>query len=325
MKDKLNLPLEQKIRQEKWQESPCSLCYGSPCCTVVPLTSIRLSNRTDFINLTLLACYRNILLGLKKSGEWSVYYKMNCRYLDLKTTKCRIHSNGFQSLICKSYDAHNCWYKPAFKNGENEDIIFFDLSRLLELEKYTGFLKNGSIGNNIYRDNLINYFSDKPLKRVSELQYQQQFFNDFSLPFRACKAENYLFFPPFDKPARNIHFELTVFRLGFSGVYLSISDNSWAYLVCTEINTDLLNHLKEEYFPSLKAENCCFSFNMLNRTKWFNSKIGDKWIIAELNHIKPIKGIINYDNFGNIKKLPCTQEILALLRTIKPQKPDKAA
>jgi hypothetical protein len=325
MKEKLNIHQEHKIKQNRWPDSPCSSCYGSPCCTVVPLTGLRLDSRTDFINLALLACYRNIRLCLKTTGEWSVYLDSFCKYLDPETTKCRIHSKTNQSLICKSYDAQKCWYKPAFKNNQNEEAIFFDLNRLIFLEKYTDFLNKGRIHNEVNWDELVKYISDIPLQMNDRISGIRKIHSDHLLSFKSCKAENVLFFPPFEKPSRNIHFELAIFRLGFPGINLAITDNYWSYVVSTEVEHDNLEKIKKEYFPSIKTDDCGFSFNMLNKVKWFHSKIGDKWVVAELEHIRPLKGLMKYDYFGNITKIPSTMEILALFKTLRPEKPDKAA
>lgn len=319
MKEKLSLQKKHKIIQDSWTDSPCRLCNVSPCCSVVPLAPMKLLNRTDFINLALLSCYDNIRLGLKKSGEWSVYYSQDCRFLSAKTSKCTIHSGKFQSLICKSYDAHKCWYKPAFKNNQNEKIIFFDLSRLLLFEKMTGLLQNGYIKNKLSWEKLIELYSEFPLEPDVRINASKKLFYDNSLLFKQSTPEHFLFFSPYDRPGKNIHFELITFRLGFYGMNLAIADNNWAYILSTNLNKEHFSRLKQERFPSIKAENGSFSFSMLKKKKWFHSGIGEKWVIAELEHIKPIKSITKFDFFGNVRKFPGAKEVLFLLRKISPK------
>ncbi|MBN2536331.1 MAG: hypothetical protein JXB88_25840 [Spirochaetales bacterium] len=325
MEDKISFTLHKKIIQEDWEESPCSTCFPSACCSYLPLTFMQLETRTDFLNLALLSCYHHIRLGLKKSGEWTVYFQRDCRFLDTVTSKCRIHGIENQSFICKSYDAHKCWYRPAFQSHQNEELILFDLDRLLLLEKETDFLKTGYIKNSLNWDEIIMRISRLPLETRAAKNDEKTGFPDNVLAFKRNYPERFLFFPPFEKPKRDAHFDLFRFRLGFPGISLAVADNCWATMVHTRINKYLFRRFALKYFPSLKAEHGCFSFFQLNKDKWFYSEIGEKWVIVQLEHIESLKRITRFDSSDNIERLPTTREIFALILSEKPEKPDRAA
>ena len=131
MKEKICLPQDFIVRQEKWEEAPCFYCTDSICCCLLPLVSFELKNRADFISLAILSCYPHLQLGLKKSFEWTVYYKRNCSFFNESSRKCRIHGLAAQSIVCKTYDAHNCWYREALHTTSGKELILFDLERLL--------------------------------------------------------------------------------------------------------------------------------------------------------------------------------------------------
>jgi hypothetical protein len=313
------------IIQEDWDLSPCRTCSGSPCCFHLPLTSIRLETRTDFLNLALLSCYHHIRLGLKNSGEWHIYYHKDCRFLDPISSQCRIHGAETQSLICKTYNAHACWYRQAFDSDQNERLILFDLHRLLQREKKIEFLKTGYIHNTTEWDELVHFFSSLPMDTGETINKMKLDFKGNILAFKKNNPERFLFFPPFEKPKRDAHFELYTFRLGFPGVSLALSDNYWTHMVHTRINKRLFKQLALTYFPTLKAEHGCFSFYQLHKTKWFYSDIGERWVIVHHEHLDQVKEITEFDSSGYITRLPGTGEILSIIRPLKPRTPDKAA
>ncbi|MBN2444708.1 MAG: hypothetical protein JXJ04_25355 [Spirochaetales bacterium] len=325
MDDKKIVPKKDAVKQDAWLESPCSVCSKAPCCSFLPLTYMRLENRTDFMNLALLACYDNIILGFKKSGEWSVYYNKTCKFLNPVTSMCTIHGSASQSYICKTYDAHHCWYKPIFVDREIEDFIFIDFHRLLSLEKYMDFIHKGFDNNELDWRSLIGHVLTIPLATKSAVKEKRIGYEPPLLPFKKNLSENILFFPPYEKPGRDGHFDLLTFRLGFPGVYLALADNAWAFMIRTTLNKQLFKQLTSEYFPTLHPRNGCYSFFQLNKERSLFSEIGEKLVILQLHHIQLIKTLTKYDAFGNIKRLPTTRELIDAIRAGAPIKPDKAA
>ncbi|MBN1525733.1 MAG: hypothetical protein JW904_14745 [Spirochaetales bacterium] len=325
MRDKIKLPDELTVRQDAWEESPCRECVSSPCCLHLPLTTLYLDNRSSFINLALLACYDQIRIGLKNSFEWTIYYHSTCRFLDRVTSRCTIHGKADQSIVCKTYNARNCWYKPAFHAAQNEKIIFFDLNRLIILEKQNSLLENGFSKQTMEWNDLVSLYSGETFHVPLLFPQQTEEYPNVELDFSDCTADRYLFFPPFEKPAREIHFELMKFRLGFRGVALVYADNFLAYMTTPRFNGDLFKQLTSEYFPSLQPAHGQYGFSQLHKEKSFFSSVGEKWLVLRKEHIPVLKMLTQFDAFGNVKKLPRADELQVYLSIRFPRKPDKAA
>ncbi len=327
MQDKIALPSEHSltVRQDKWELSPCRACAGAPCCTALPLASLRLESRMDFMNLALLSCYRHIRLLRKNHGEWTVYYARNCLELDGLTSQCLIHASPRQNLICTSYDAHTCWYREAFAGPQNDRAVFFNLERLIYLEKKTDLFRNAGNTGELEWDDLCRDIASIPCPTGEEHPGGAAGVTPLVLPFSQCLPEQFLLFPPYNRPQQPVHFELAAFRLGFPGVSLAVTDNHWAYLVRTELNGERFARLVAEYFPALEARYGCFSFPDLHKRLAFFAEIGESWLLVRREQLPLLRSVIRYDAFGNVSEMPSTRELLSLLRSSAPIKPDKAA
>jgi len=159
---------------------------------------------------------------------------------------------------------------------QNERLILFDLNRLFSLEEKFNFIKQGIIIKGMDWETLVRFFSHVPTETPSIKKRNYTEFRGHTLMFNKNHSDKFLFFPPFEKPAKKIHFDFIFFRLGFPGISLAIYENWWAYIVNTKLNKRLFSQLANEYFPSFKAENGCFSYNELIKKKIFYSEIGKK-------------------------------------------------
>jgi hypothetical protein len=120
-------------------ESPCSTCSTAPCCTHLPVHSFRVSTLADLSYAGYLLNFDRIRLGLKPSGEWSVYYAQPCRFLDLTTFGCTIHNTPQQPQVCVQYNPYACWYKGALVAEVNEHFVLVDRARLSFLQERVTF------------------------------------------------------------------------------------------------------------------------------------------------------------------------------------------
>ncbi len=321
MKEKLTLPGDLKIRQDPWNDSPCRRCVNSPCCRNLPLLPHRLETQTDFINLTLSSCYNGIFPALKESGEWTVYLGRSCGFLDSSRGSCSIHNQANQSLICKSYDAHRCWYVDAFSRDGFKTLIPFNTDMMLWFEQRYELIAN-------------RFDVERNWSELCEAAYEfRQDSVDFGsenfepienrrLSFKMSRSEQFLFFPPYTRPVNRNHFELLSFRLGFPGVYLAIADNCWAFLVKTSLNNPRLQKLQQEYYPAIGHADGRFSFTGMSKDQRPFSRIGEQWIILSRPDLEILKGLTIFDSSGQVKRIPSSTEILAALKT---QSPDRAA
>lgn len=321
MKEKLNAAFDMQVRQEPWQDSPCSTCFGSPCCSFLPLDELRLDERSDFVQLALLCCYDNLLAALKQKGIWGLYFKNSCRFLE-NDGKCAIHGRENQSLICKSYNAHRCWYKNSLSTTENDHLIQFDLERLFWLEDQMGLFKSGETHWSLEREQIIQLFKKMPLLKKERQKQIALETPSLFLDFAKAAQSDFLFLPPYLKPSRREHLALIRFRLGFSGVYLALSDQYWCFLIHAHLNPLLLERLSGQYFRSIKADVGNYHHSQLakNRVPW--SQIGKKWIVLDLSHLDRLFSLIKFNQEGQIISLPNTTELRRILIS---RRPDAAA
>jgi hypothetical protein len=254
-----------------------------------------------------------------------VYYAKNCGALDGVTSQCLIHGAPQQNLICKSYDAHACWYREAFVTPQNDQAIFFDLERLMFLEKKTDLLRRSGQAGDAAWDDIRREIAAIPCPTAETRPGGSAVVPPLLLPFKKCLPEHYLFFPPYGKPQREIHFELASFRLGFPGMSLAVTDNYWAYMLRTELNEERFGRLVGDYFPSLNPGHGSFGFPELHKRMAFFSETGENWIMLHRERLPLLRRVVRYDAFGNIIGIPGTRELLSILRFSTPYKPDKAA
>ena len=230
-------------------------------------------------------------------------------------------------MICKSYDAHDCWYTGAFTGTENRELIQFDFSRLLWLGEHYGFFGRGILDGGISRDELISEISFVPYQR------EKTFLNPpvpekTLLLFTDCNADEYMFFPLRKHSDRRLQFELFRFRLGFPGMYLAISDNCWCYMLKTRINTEKLSKLRTHHFPAIAPSHNPFGFTEMNKKAAFHSETVSGFAIAELKHLNMLKDFKAKNGKGKIRKTPTAKEALKIINAVnsgKPDKPDRAA
>jgi|GEM_PF-3843872 len=282
---------------------------------------MRLESRREFIDLTLLSCYDGIYPALKKSGEWTVYLQRNCRFLDGTDGRCSIHASEDQSLICKSYDAHRCWYVDAFAAGEHRTMIPFDTESLIGLERrYRLFERRFDV--ELDWNEMREAASAKGsvplaaeprhiLPRVSR-----------RLSFRRSRSDRFLFFPPYQRPANRRHFELLSFRLGFPGLSLAVSDSCWAFLVSTGPVPSRLERFRSALFPAIGHDDGAFSFHGLAAEHHPFTEAGEFWVVLDRSDLEVLRGLTAFDSSGGVRRLPPTTELLAALGS---HRPDRAA
>lgn len=325
MKNKISVPENLVIRQEPWQLSPCSSCTETPCCKNLPLSGLWLERQSDFIALLTSSCHEGFFPALKKSGEWVLYLSRNCGYLDRENGKCLIHKSQSQSLICKSYDAHRCWYIDAFSRDRYSTLIPFTTEMLIWFEKKYSLIENGfsfAPGWQELCESAFDYCKGSPFPELRDNTSGGAFFSSHTLSFRKSREEKYLFLPPYKRAEHASHFELIAFRLGFPGVNLAVSDNVWAFVINTSLCKPKMDLVRKEYYPAIGHRDCRYSFESLVKESWPFSETGEQWVIINRQNLELLKSITAFDASGRVKKLPSTSEILYVL---KYSNPDMAA
>lgn len=314
MKIKVEHSDDLKIRQDIWDESPCSQCSTIHCCENLPLAPLWLNKQNDFIDLILTSSYNGIIPVLKKTGEWTFYLKRDCSFLGKPEGQCTIHKATHQSLICKSYDAHTCWYVEAFSSEKYSTMIHFNTEMIIWYEKrYQLIEKRFDAEVNWEELCKAAYEYRQDLAEISPPIYTP--YQSFKLSFKKSRSDQFLFLPPYNRPETKNHFELLSFRLGFPGIYLAITDSCWAFMVSTSINQAGLDLIREEYYPAIEHKDGIYSFEgVLKKNNPF-SETGEQWIILERSDLKLLMELTLFDSEDSVKKLPSSSQVLNALRS----------
>src|SRR5262245_49577712 len=91
--------------------SPCTTCSGAPCCTYLPLHRFRIEDNNKSDHARYVLNFDRIELGLHASGDWDVYYRGPCRFLDGDRYLCRLIDTPAQPRVCRDFDPYGCWYR----------------------------------------------------------------------------------------------------------------------------------------------------------------------------------------------------------------------
>src|SRR3982751_3749656 len=83
---------------------PCATCATSPCCRYLPVQTFALATLTDVDYARYLLNFDNIALGVGADGNWSVYYRQACRFLDPDTSACALHGTPDKPHVCTQYN-----------------------------------------------------------------------------------------------------------------------------------------------------------------------------------------------------------------------------
>src|SRR5262245_58129303 len=129
----ISLPLAdrppQRLSLDQAKESPCATCSGAPCCTYLPLHHFRIDNISQLDHAMYVLNFDRIELGLTASGDWGVYYRYPCRFLDRERYLCRLHDTPEQPRICVHYNPYSCWYKKHLAYP-SDDFLRIDRRRM---------------------------------------------------------------------------------------------------------------------------------------------------------------------------------------------------
>lgn len=317
MIEKTNCSDNLKTKQDIWDKSPCSQCYTIHCCENLPLSPLELNSQKDFINLILSSSYNGIYTVLKRTGEWTFYLKRDCSFLNKQNGKCMIHKSSNQSKICKSYDAHTCWYVEAFNTDKFSTMIPFNTQMIIWYEKKYKFIDK-KFNAEINWEELCTSAYDYRLNTVDIIPKTYKPYKSFTLSFNQSRSDQFLFLPPYNRPNNMNQFELISFRLGFPGIYLAITDSCWAFMIKTNLNQAGLNLIKGEYYPSIEHKDGKYSFDSLIKEHSPFSETGKQWIILQRSHLQILMNLTIFDTTGRVKKIPTSSDILNALKSKNP-------
>lgn len=250
------------------QTSPCETCEGSPCCTHVPLHTFQVRTLRDLDHAIYLLNFERIVLGLAPTGEWSVYYKYPCRFLDrsdARQYRCTIHGRAQQPQICVHYSPFACWYRHALNPGLGAGFLTIDRRRLEIILEHVEFDDQRNIVATPDWAALIALCAQVPVapdafdaEPVPEPMFEhwleaaatglvppprrRRSYADFLDACTGCGAwccKTLVF--PYARPAHRKNLDYLQFVLGFPGLEVGVADGEWSIIVrarCRHLTAD---------------------------------------------------------------------------------------
>ncbi len=127
------------LRYEEALVSPCQEC-NAVCCYYLPLQVLPARTLMEIDYIRYLLHFPRVVAGYSMGGQWSMYWAVPCRHLDLEARLCKVHGTAEQPRTCTAYNEHDCWYRRAL-NGESKGFLRLDrhlMERLLPMIAFDG-------------------------------------------------------------------------------------------------------------------------------------------------------------------------------------------
>lgn len=240
--------------------SPCLSCATSPCCSYLPLQTLQIRTLSELDVAVYLLNFDRIELGLAANGDWSVYYRQPCRYLDRSTYGCSVHNQPEQPNICVHFSPYGCWYARSLVDTVTDDFLRIDRARLGYILDHVVLDEERTIVEAPPWDELLEVFATMPVRPGDDFdptppadedlaRWQQVVLgpvrrsppeplalDDSGLrdPCGGCAAyccDTLVF--PLAVPHHVDNLDWVRFSLGFPGVQLGIRDDAWSILIRT--------------------------------------------------------------------------------------------
>jgi len=245
---------------EQARQSPCLSCETSPCCRYLPVYHFQVTNLVELDYALYLLNFRHIVLGLAASGEWAVYYRQPCRFLDLEGSLCTLHDLPEQPSICRHYNPYSCWYRKVLAGPAHEEFVLLDRARLAWVTERLLFDDQRNLMGTPEWSDIVAAFSAMPVEDVESEPDPQRAepspngwrpvdlaagprgpsaahrWSDLAVsdPCTGCAAYccSTLVFPA-AVPGSAAQLDYLRFCLGFSGVELGVDEDGWNLVVHT--------------------------------------------------------------------------------------------
>ena len=303
--------------------SPCECCPTSPCCSYLPLTTFRVASLSELDYAGYLLNFERIELGLSSSGDWSVFYRYPCRFLNLNNFACTIHDRPEQPHICRNYNPYRCWYKATLTKSATPEYVRLDRTRFGYLRTGISFNAAGQIVESpdwqALLDGVANMLGDaeavsdpeavEPCTPVNGTDATFKF-GQLQNPCDGCAAYccRVLQFPVV-RPADTTALDYLVFCAGFPGIQIAISDAHWMLLVETRCRH--LDHNRCGVFGLSDRPLVCRYFD-----EWRCSYKGlyeraesAGWMRVGLEEYRRVLELVEFDAGGTILRIPAVADL----------------
>lgn len=327
---------ERPINYKEALASPCASCSTSACCTHLPLHTFTISNMIELDHAIYLLNFDRIELGLSASGEWSVYYRYPCRFLNRNDFSCTIHNTPEQPQICVNYNPYQCWYKRVLTKSVTDEFLRIDRQRMEYIISLLTFDELRNIVATPDWETLIEGITNLPKEipaRAAEPPSEDPVaeawrqiaitpgsngvgserahtYDELRSPCSGCQAYccKTLVFPQ-AQPQSTSNLDYLKFCLGFPGIELGIADDAWSIIVKTTCR-----HLQDnrcsvygkperpllcKYYDEWK---CTYKVN-------FGMPRPPGFLKIKLEQFKWLTECFEFDQHGNVTQFPSTETV----------------
>jgi len=330
---------EVRLSVREARESPCDSCETVPCCSHLPLHSFRVENMIGFDHARYLLNFDRIELGISASGQWQVYYRYPCRFLERSSFRCKLHGSPEQPSVCEHYNPYSCWYRRTLQRGETDGFVRIDRTRLEALGEQIVFDRDRNIvdvpdwstlcktvakldsvrlvegDENIGVDPQRTAWQRQVVERSApERPAELRRFAQLRDPCTGCGAHccRVLMFP-IPTPETYGSLDYLKFSLGFPGVEIGVSDEGWSIVVsttCRHLRDDRCSVYGRSERPILcsyyDASHCAYK-------PQFSVPRPESLLRLQLEDFATLAGSVEFDDQGAITNLPTKNELRDLI------------
>lgn len=242
------------------REAPCLTCAASPCCTYLLLRDFQIETVLDVDYAQYLLNFEGIYLGLANDQKVDVYLYQPCGYLDVPSGLCTVHSTPLQPAVCVHYNGHCCGYRTRMTVEVDPERPILNRARMDWLAERLVFDDERRVTGGPEWQDVLAAFETIPLDRkplavpeadpiveewrsivltekrqqAREPSVRRHSDPDVSNPCQSCSAwccKKLVFNRGL--PATASQLEFLRYCLGFPGVEVGVSGDSWAVIVST--------------------------------------------------------------------------------------------
>lgn len=316
------------------QEYPCNKC-SAPCCSYLPLHTFNVSNIRDLDHAIYLLNFPRIELGISATGEWGVYYRYPCRFLNREKGQCTIYGDELRPSICATYSPYACWYKRVIgpnvhgtflrisrerMNALIEHLIFDEDHNLVGIPDWPAmcsmfeslpltekFNEDFDEDDPVFERWLYEAAYDSPDKSGIEASHS---YMSLLNPCANCSAFccKYLVFPQ-AAPTTRVNLDYLQFVLGFPGLELGVSDGNWFVIVRARCQHLLEN--KCSIFGKPERPHICTFYDShgCQYVAQFGVPRPNDFMRIKLEQFYWMVEPIGFDQQGTITRMPGTEEL----------------
>lgn len=323
--------------------SPCTTCETTPCCTHLPLQTFKITNMLELDHAVYALNFAHIELGLSASGDWNVYYKYPCRFLNRANFRCIVHDTPQQPQICRQYNPYSCWYKRVMTQAVGQDYLPIDQQRMdfvlsqIVCDEFRNIIQVPAwetlveVFQNLppapvpmhpdpveedaslaaWRDAVLN--PDRIPVKGNSVTYT---YTSLQEPCHECEAYccQTLIFP---HPVPRTASALDYFRfcLGFPGIELGLADDGWQIVVKTTCRH--LQNRRCAIYGKTERPLLCKYYDAWKCTYRINFGLPKPptFVRLRLEQFESLAECFQFDQYGDVMQIPSIETVREAVET----------